>query len=60
MMTYHHMVFMVHSARCPVQMQLGAKIAGIHWWYKARSHPAEMTAGARDDVNVNNQHWLSL
>lgn len=20
-------------------------MAGIHWWYKSRSHPAEMTAG---------------
>eukprot|EP00877_Chromochloris_zofingiensis_P005308 jgi/Chrzof1/14779/Cz09g15250.t1 len=30
-----------HAA--PVQVAI--KVAGIHWWYKSRSHPAEMTAG---------------
>lgn len=27
----------------PVQIAL--KIAGVHWWYRTRSHPAELTAG---------------
>ena len=28
-----------------VQVDLAIKVAGIHWWYKSRSHAAEMTAG---------------
>ena len=24
---------------------VAAKIAGVHWWYKSNSHPAELTAG---------------
>ena len=24
---------------------MAIKVAGIHWWYKSRSHAAEMTAG---------------
>jgi hypothetical protein len=24
---------------------LGAKLAGVHWWFKSRSHAAELTAG---------------
>lgn len=27
------------------QVAVGTKVAGIHWWYRAVSHPAEMTAG---------------
>lgn len=27
------------------QLQLSIKIAGIHWWYRTRSHAAELTAG---------------
>lgn len=26
-------------------MDVAIKVAGIHWWYKSRSHAAEMTAG---------------
>jgi len=26
-------------------IQLSLKIAGIHWWYRTRSHAAELTAG---------------
>lgn len=26
-------------------IQLGLKIAGVHWWYRTRSHAAELTAG---------------
>jgi hypothetical protein len=25
--------------------QLGAKLAGVHWWFKSRGHAAELTAG---------------
>ena len=28
-----------------VQVDVAIKVAGIHWWYKSRSHAAEMTAG---------------
>jgi beta-amylase len=24
---------------------LGAKLAGVHWWFKSRAHAAELTAG---------------
>lgn len=27
------------------KVELAIKVAGIHWWYKSRSHAAEMTAG---------------
>ena len=27
------------------QVDVALKVAGIHWWYKSRSHAAEMTAG---------------
>jgi hypothetical protein len=27
------------------QVDVAIKVAGIHWWYKSRSHAAEMTAG---------------
>lgn len=23
----------------------GAKLAGVHWWFKSRAHAAELTAG---------------
>eukprot|EP00850_Spirogloea_muscicola_P014989 SM000111S18812 [mRNA] locus=s111:412288:415503:+ [translate_table: standard] len=26
-------------------VHLGAKIAGVHWWYRSRSHAAELTTG---------------
>eukprot|EP00884_Botryococcus_braunii_P020130 jgi/Botrbrau1/6800/Bobra.0153s0003.1 len=26
-------------------VEVAVKVAGIHWWYKSRSHAAEMTAG---------------
>ncbi len=26
-------------------VRLGAKLAGVHWWFKARAHAAELTAG---------------
>jgi hypothetical protein len=26
-------------------VQLGAKLAGVHWWFKSRAHAAELTAG---------------
>ena len=25
--------------------ELGAKLAGVHWWHKSRAHAAELTAG---------------
>ena len=28
-----------------MQVDVAIKVAGIHWWYKSRSHAAEMTAG---------------
>eukprot|EP00898_Chlorokybus_atmophyticus_P005643 jgi/Chlat1/607/Chrsp103S00957 len=27
------------------EVDVAVKVAGIHWWYKSRSHAAEMTAG---------------
>lgn len=27
------------------QVDVAIKVAGIHWWYRSRSHAAEMTAG---------------
>ena len=30
-------------AGAPVEVSL--KLAGIHWWYRTRSHAAELTAG---------------
>mmetsp|Transcript_6034 Transcript_6034/g.15804 ORF Transcript_6034/g.15804 Transcript_6034/m.15804 type:complete len:659 (+) Transcript_6034:716-2692(+) len=35
-----HLVYEFHPACC-----LGAKLAGVHWWYKSASHAAELTAG---------------
>lgn len=29
----------------PVDLTL--KVAGVHWWYRTRSHAAELTAGAQ-------------
>lgn len=26
-------------------VNLGAKVAGVHWWYRSHSHAAELTAG---------------
>lgn len=26
-------------------LKLGVKCAGVHWWFKTRAHPAELTAG---------------
>ena len=26
-------------------VQLGAKLAGVHWWFRSRAHAAELTAG---------------
>lgn len=26
-------------------VQLGIKLAGVHWWFKTRAHAAELTAG---------------
>jgi beta-amylase len=26
-------------------VQLGAKLAGVHWWFKSSAHAAELTAG---------------
>ena len=26
-------------------VKLGAKLAGVHWWFKSRAHAAELTAG---------------
>ena len=27
-------------------IELTMKVAGVHWWFRTRSHPAELTAGA--------------
>lgn len=35
-----HMVYEFYPACC-----LGAKLAGVHWWFKSASHAAELTAG---------------
>ncbi len=26
-------------------VHLGAKLSGVHWWYRSHSHAAELTAG---------------
>lgn len=33
------------TAQLQGKVDLAIKVAGIHWWYKSRSHAAEMTAG---------------
>lgn len=35
-----HFVYQFEPACC-----LGVKLAGVHWWFKSRSHAAELTAG---------------
>ena len=34
-------------------VQLGVKLAGVHWWYRSRSHAAELTAGYYNPRDVN-------
>ncbi|KAK9812094.1 hypothetical protein WJX73_006114 [Symbiochloris irregularis] len=34
-----------NGSRSTGKVDLAIKVAGIHWWYKSRSHAAEMTAG---------------
>jgi len=33
------------SVDCPPAVHLGAKLAGVHWWFRTRAHAAELTAG---------------
>eukprot|EP00245_Coleochaete_scutata_P005584 TRINITY_DN19248_c0_g1_i1.p1 TRINITY_DN19248_c0_g1~~TRINITY_DN19248_c0_g1_i1.p1 ORF type:complete len:656 (+),score=81.79 TRINITY_DN19248_c0_g1_i1:376-2343(+) len=35
----------VKRYRFPREVHLSIKCAGVHWWYKSRSHAAELTAG---------------
>ena len=35
-----HLVYEFEAA-----CHLGAKLAGVHWWFKSRAHAAELTAG---------------
>ncbi|KAK9805935.1 hypothetical protein WJX73_006454 [Symbiochloris irregularis] len=37
---------------CP----LGIKLAGVHWWFKSRSHAAELTAGY---YNTCDRNWYA-
>lgn len=32
-------------------LNLGVKCAGVHWWFKTRAHPAELTAGYYNTYN---------
>jgi len=32
---------------------LGVKLAGVHWWFKTRSHAAELTAGYNNTADHN-------
>jgi beta-amylase len=34
-------------------VQLGVKLAGVHWWFKSRSHAAELTAGYYNPRELN-------
>lgn len=34
-------------------MQLGVKLAGVHWWFKSRAHAAELTAGYYNTRDAN-------
>lgn len=36
-----------------LQVEAAIKVAGIHWWYKSRSHAAEMTAGYYNHIEHN-------
>ena len=33
------------STSTPPAVHLGAKLAGVHWWFRTRAHAAELTAG---------------
>jgi len=39
------------------KVQLSVKLAGVHWWYKTRSHAAELTAGY---YNTFGGRWSSV
>ncbi|EIE25773.1 glycoside hydrolase [Coccomyxa subellipsoidea C-169] len=43
-------------AGLPVEVSL--KIAGIHWWYRTRSHAAELTAGYYNTANRDGYNAL--
>mmetsp|Transcript_63216 Transcript_63216/g.112380 ORF Transcript_63216/g.112380 Transcript_63216/m.112380 type:complete len:425 (+) Transcript_63216:2-1276(+) len=38
---------------CNRNVRLSGKIAGVHWWYKTASHPAELTAGYYNTNGMN-------
>lgn len=33
--------------------QLGVKLAGVHWWFKTKSHAGELTAGYYNTYDHN-------
>ena len=39
------------------RVQLSVKLAGVHWWYKTKSHAAELTAGY---YNTFGGQWSSV
>ena len=43
-------------AGAPVEVSL--KIAGIHWWYRTRSHAAELTSGYYNTANRDGYNAL--
>lgn len=60
LMTPSHVIVSIHHHRVIALLQhqdghvvyefepavhLGAKLAGVHWWFRSRAHAAELTAG---------------
>lgn len=40
-------------------VHLTLKVAGVHWWYRTRSHAAELTAGAQCS-HLGGAGWLGV
>jgi len=51
----HHGANMLTMARKTLgsKVRISGKIAGVHWWYKTKSHAAELTAGFYNTNGVN-------
>ena len=39
-------------------VKLGAKLAGVHWWFKSRAHAAELTAGYYNTRDCDGWVWV--
>lgn len=46
------------ASKSPGHLTLTLKIAGIHWWYRSRSHAAELTAGYYNTDSRDGYHSI--